>query len=334
MDGGGRFLRSLSEWIPYPLAPLFARPLGAMAGAVPPATRVRPAEFRRASNRAALNGFSFDRATVLAQRIARPGVGSLAVLLLVAGAGALGFVHNGGYAELVERIGAPQDALARAIGFPIDQVTISGETRLDEREILAQTGVDSRASLLFLDAGDVRRRLMEMPLVKSARVLKLYPNRLVVAIEEREPAALWQLGGKIKVVAADGMPIDELTDARFLGLPFVVGQGAEKRLPEFLALVKELGDLAPRVKSGVLVAGRRWSLTMTNGVEIKLPERDPGAAVGMLTRLHREARILDKDVMSIDLRLPDRVAVRLTEQGMTTRAAASARKTVKSGAHT
>ena len=119
---------------------------------------------------------------------------------------------------------------------------------------------------------------MELPLVKSARVLKLYPDNLVIAIEEREPYALWQRDGKVAVIAADGTVIDELNDDRFLGLPFVVGEGAEKRLLEYDALRAGLGDLATRVKAGVLVSGRRWSLLTTNGVEIKLPERDPGAA--------------------------------------------------------
>jgi cell division protein FtsQ len=171
--------------------------------------------------------------------------------------------------------------------------------------------------------------------VKSARVLKFYPDRLVIAIEERVPAALWQRDGKIAVVSADGTVIDELSDERFLGLPFVVGDGAGKRLPQYVAIRADMGDLASRVKAGIFVAGRRWSLVMTNGVEVKLPERDPGAAIGVLIRLQREARILDKDILSIDLRLPDRVAVRLTEEGADLRAAALTHgKPVKSGGHT
>jgi cell division protein FtsQ len=335
MDGGGRFLGSLSEWISAPLAPLFARPLGAVAGVAPHPRHPRSRPLRRPPSRgAAQNDLSAEAFFDKARPLARPGVGTFALLAVLLGAGALGVVHSGLYEELVDEHGAPYDAFARAIGFPIDQVTISGETRLDEREILAQTGVDRRNSLLFLDVGDVRRRLMELSLVKSARVMKFYPNRLVIAIDEREPAALWQLNGKVKVVAADGTAIDDLTDERFLGLPFVVGDGADKRLPEFLALVRGLGDLGPRVKSGVLVAGRRWSLMMTNGVEVKLPEYDPGTAVSLLTKLQRESRILDKDVTSVDLRLKERIAVRLTEQGVATRAASTARKPAKSGAHT
>jgi cell division protein FtsQ len=331
MDRGGRILGSVSERFIASLTRAFPRPAGAYAGSSAFVSRPRAPEPHRSTR-----GLEAQNVNLFAlpRKAPPPGVGFLALTLLLAGAGGLGLVHNGAYAAWVARVGTPQDALARAAGFPVDSVTISGETRLREDEILAATGVDARSSLPFLDAADVRRRLMEIPLVKSARVLKLYPNRLVVAIEEREPAALWQFAGKIKVVSADGKVIDDLSDERFLGLPFVVGDGADKRLPEFVALRREMGDLAQRVKSGILVAGRRWSLAMTNGVEVKLPEREPVAAIETLLRLQREARILDKDIVSIDLRLQDRVAVRLTEQGVETRAALAPKKPVKSGAHT
>jgi cell division protein FtsQ len=327
MDGGRRFLRSLKERLSAQLAPAphalaVATSMGAFAHGEVSAPRAA-ARLRQA--RASAGVSRLDRLSAIA---ATPGVGALALAILFGGSFGAGFVHNGGYASFVAEGGAPSDVLARALGFSISAVTISGQTRLRENEILAAAGVDPRASLLFLDATDVRRRLMELALVKDARVLKFYPDRLVINVVEREPAALWQLDGAISVIAADGAVIDQLNDKRFLGLPFVVGEGADKRLPEFLALLSGMGDVAARVKAGILVSGRRWSFKMTNGVEVKLPERDPGSAVGTLLRLQREARLLDKDVISIDLRQPDRVAVRLTDEGA---AALAPHKPVKSG---
>jgi len=333
MDGEGRFLRSLRAQpfaplaLPRPHAPAFA-----FSAAVPFDTPVPDQNFSR--------GYGAQRpAPVWTGRrlhpLARTGVGSFALLVAVCATLAAGLVHSGDYSDFVAHNGAPHETLARLFGFPIESVTISGQVRLRENEIIAATGVDAHSSLLFLDASETRRRLMQLPLVQSARVLKLYPNRLVVAIEERQPAALWQRDGRIKVISADGTPIADLNDPRFLGLPFVVGPGAEKRLPEYTALLRDLGDLAPRVRAGSLVSGRRWSLIMTNGVEIKLPEVDPGAAVGVLLRAQRETRLLDKDIRSIDLRLPDRIAVRLTEQGAETRENAAAKKKApKNGART
>jgi cell division protein FtsQ len=330
MDGGGRILRSLRESISASLPHVHIhayQPRPAAVGAPYAAAAPQPAAPRAVPRRhadgvPALTRFAF---------LARPGVGLAALVLLFSGVGLLGFVQSGGYDALIEREGAPWDLAARSAGFDIASVTITGQSRLTEKELLKASGVTARQSLPFLDANEVRERLMATPLVKSARVMKLYPNRLVIAVEERVPHALWQQDGRVSVISEDGVVIDQLRDERYLGLPFVVGDGAQKRLPEFLALVAGLGDLAPRIKAGVLVAGRRWDIEMTNGVMIKLPEDNPGAAVATLLRLQKEARVLDKDVMSIDLRGNERVVVRLTEEAAAAREAGLAHKNKKSG---
>jgi cell division protein FtsQ len=261
--------------------------------------------------------------------LGHPGAGSVFVAFLFICVGSAGFVQNGGYDDLVRREGSVRDILARALGFPVDVITITGQSQLREDELLDASGVGANNSLPFLDVGAVRDRILKLPMVKSARVLKLYPNRLVIAIEERQPYALWQRDGRLSVVASDGTAIDEMRDERFAALPFVVGEGAQKRLREYVGLVSAAGDLGPRIKAGVLVAGRRWTLNMKNGVTVKLPELDPRGALATLARLQRDTRILDKDILWIDLRTPGKVAVRLTEEGLATRAAANASNTIR-----
>ncbi|QGM98305.1 cell division protein FtsQ/DivIB [Methylocystis parvus] len=330
MDGGRRVLRSLRESVATSL-PLVHFPAAAPSPAVvgapfSEAAPVNPNVSRQAPRRVEESSkvarFAF---------LGKPGVGFAALLLLFGGVGFAGLVQNGGYDQIVAAEGQPWDVVARTVGFDISAVTITGQSRLTETELLEASGVGPKNSLPFLDASAVRERLMAVPLVKSARVMKLYPNRLVVAIEERQPHALWQRDGRVTVISEDGVAIDELRDERYLGLPFVVGDGAHQRLPEFLQLLKGMDDLAQRVKAGILVAGRRWDVEMTNGVIVKLPEENPGPAVETLKRLQREARILDKDVMSIDLRTADRATVRLTEEAAAAREAAQSHKTKKTG---
>jgi cell division protein FtsQ len=168
---------------------------------------------------------------------------------------------------------------------------------------------------------------MAIPLVKSARVMKLYPNRLVISVEERTPHALWQRDGKVLVIA--------VLLSLLLGVvaALILARYVGRRLTRIAAVVEAVseGDLSRRVKAGVLVAGRRWDFEMTNGVQVKLPEDDPGRAILMLLRLQHDARILDKDIMSVDLRETDRVAVRLTEEAAAAREAALPHKTKKTG---
>ena len=57
-----------------------------------------------------------------------------------------------------------------------------------------------------------------------------------------------------------------------------------------------------------------------------MPEENAPAAVARLARLERDARILDKDVLAVDLRMADRVVVRLTEESAASFAEAAKKK--------
>jgi cell division protein FtsQ len=237
----------------------------------------------------------------------------LTVMVLAAAAG-YGAFRGGQFDAFVARHGGVADVAARALGFGIDVVTVSGAAHMSEESVLSIAGISSRSSLPFFDVGAARSRLEADPLVADASVRKLYPNRIVIDIVERTPYALWQKDGEIKAIAADGAPIDDVRDGRFAGLPFVVGEGANERASEFSGLLDALEELRTRVEAGVLIGGRRWNLRLKNGVDVKLPETDPKGAVVRLLALERANRILERDVLALDLRAPDRVFVRLTQE--------------------
>jgi cell division protein FtsQ len=264
-----------------------------------------------------------------AERFRRPaprGLGLALAVALIVGATAFGIARGGEYDSFVASEGSVRDFVARALGFDIAIVTISGEAELRVPEILADAGISPKNSLLFLDAAQARMRLETAPLVKQASVRKLYPNHLVIDLVERAPYALWQKDGQVNIVASDGAVIDQMRDQRFANLPFVVGEGANERLPEFNALLAAASELGPKIRAGVFIAHRRWNLKMANGVDVMLPELNPQAAVATLVRLQRESRVLDRDVISLDLRLDGRMFARLTEEAAAVRAAALPKK--------
>jgi cell division protein FtsQ len=166
-------------------------------------------------------------------------------------------------------------------------------------------------------------------MIKSAAVRKLYPNELVITLTEREPHALWQLKGELFVIAADGTVIDLMQDERFVDLPLVVGDQANTRNKDYLALLEAAGPLKNRIRAGTLVSGRRWTLKMDNGMDVRLPELGAADAVARLVKLEREQKILEKDVLAIDLRMPDRIVVRLTEEAASARADALKKKPMR-----
>jgi cell division protein FtsQ len=242
------------------------------------------------------------------------GAGVGIALVLLAASGIYGTMLGGQYAAFVRTEGTIPDFLARTAGFGVNAVTIAGAHELSEKQILDAVDIRRTNSLLFLNVAKLRDRLVALPLVKDASVSKLYPNRVMIEIEERRPYALWQKDGGVKIIAADGTPITTLDETHFSKLPFVVGDGANARIGEYFALLDAAGDLRGRIKAGILVAERRWTLKMSNGVEVDLPEMGAAAAVAELARLQNKYGVLDKNIVALDLRFPGRLIARLPVQ--------------------
>ena len=148
---------------------------------------------------------------------------------------------------------------------------------------------------------------------------KYFPNRLEISVVEREPHALWQTDGNVSMIAADGTVIDALRDRRFLRLPHVVGPGANLRAREYAALLEKIPHLRAKVRAGILVSERRWDLKLANGVDIKLPEVNPGEALAQLARLDQAHQVLDRAILSVDLRVPGRASFRQNEEAAAAR---------------
>lgn len=255
-------------------------------------------------------------------------LGTVLTLAVFGAVGLAGCVAGGQYEAFVAANGRPLHLVGRALGLGLDRVTLSGIAQLREGEVLGAAGLDSRTSLAFVSVTEVRERLQALPLVGSVSVRKIYPHELVVELVEREPNALWQRDGALAVVAGDGTVIDGLRDARFVNLPLVVGEGANLRTREYLSLLEAAGPLRGRIRAGTLVSGRRWTLKV-DGVDVRLPEQGAAAAMARLVKLQSENRILERDIIAIDLRLPDRVVVRLTEEAAAARLDAVKKRNTK-----
>ena len=188
------------------------------------------------------------------------------VLAVLLGAAGLGAIRGGQLNSFVADHGGIGDVIARKVGFGVDMVTVSGATHLSEARILALAGISSKSSLLFFDVSAARARLEADPLVKQASVRKLYPNQIVVDIVERTPYGVWQKDGDVRAIAADGAPIDAMHDGRYVDLPFVVGEGANQRIREFVGLLNGLAELKPRGPKSRR-AGRSARLQLLRSVE-------------------------------------------------------------------
>jgi cell division protein FtsQ len=239
--------------------------------------------------------------------------GVAATVLLLLASAAFGIVKGGHVEELNSAFSDTRNALANSAGFRITTVAINGRKQLTQDEVLAAGGINGRSSLLFLDAAAVRDKLKANPWIADATVLKLYPGQLQIDIVERSAFALWQQDGRLSVIADDGAVLEPYLSRRFLSLPLVVGTGAETHAKEFLALLARYPQVSSVTKAAIFVGERRWNLRLKDGLDIRLPENDVGNALANLSRLDRDDRLFSRDIVAVDMRLPDRLTVQLSD---------------------
>lgn len=288
MDGRGRLAQSLTR---------------------PQAPRRRPAAASRG-----LVSRSLRRLTLPLSHLRVPRfTGVAAGLVFMLGATAYGVVKGDHIPAIQAAIKDACDAAANAAGMRIATVSLSGQRQVSREAIFAAAGVTDHSSLLFLDVADARAKLEANPWIAEATVRKLYPDRLQITVTEREAFALWQVQGKVAVIAADGTVLAGQVEPRLASLPFVVGPGAAARARDFFAVLDRYPAVRDQVRASIFVAERRWNLRLKSGIDVRLPDTEVERALETLVRLDREKNLLSRDITAIDLRIADRLTVRLSD---------------------
>ena len=199
-----------------------------------------------------------------------------------------------------------------AAGLTVQHIFVTGRGETSKAQVLATIGLESGQSILEFDPRSARRRLQDLSWVKTAQVERRLPDTIIVRLKERKALALWQHNGRHALIDMSGKIITRRNLDRFAHLPIVVGRGAPGIAAQLIEMLSRKPALFAQVQAVVLVGGRRWDIRLKNGIKVYLPEVETFAAWVRLAQLEAENRIFDRDVAAIDLRLPDRLVVRLT----------------------
>ena len=233
--------------------------------------------------------------------------GAVAILALALGV-TLATGHRG--QRLASAVTQGVDSRFGAAGFRLKTIEVQGASSLAAADIVKAAQIYRNQPLLGLDLAELRRRIESVGWVKEARVVRLLPDTLVVAVVERRQLAVWQHDGRQVVIDDHGHPIPEADPARFATLPLVVGEGGAEHAPEILPVIAQRPKLIGQMDALVRVDDRRWDIRMKDGSLIQLPADGVENALMQLERLDQRSRILELGFDRIDLRNPDVVAVR------------------------
>ncbi|QJU57835.1 FtsQ-type POTRA domain-containing protein [Sphingomonas sp. AP4-R1] len=233
-------------------------------------------------------------------------------LLLVGGVGA-GVVAMGvpGMVGL-----ALSHAIGRA-GFVVHTIEVNGRAHVD-RDAVYRVAMDSRGQdMPLVDLEGIRQSLMGLAWVEDARVSRRLPDTLIVDIVERKPAGVWQHDYKLSLIDGEGRVIAPVDPSSPMDqLPLVIGTDANLHAGEFAALIASQPVLKPLIEGATWIGGRRWDVRFQSGETLMLPEGDKAArdAFALFARKDSEARLLGQGIVRFDMRVPDRMVVRMSSE--------------------
>jgi cell division protein FtsQ len=207
-------------------------------------------------------------------------------------------------------------ALTGQFGLVVTDIQVDGRATTDRETILAALDARYGTPILAVSPARARAQLEALPWVRSAAIERRLPGTIYVHLVERRPLAVWQHDGKQELIDRDGTVIPVTDLSRFAKLPTVVGDDqARHSAAQMLDLLASEPELAGRVTAAVFVGDRRWNVRIDNAIDVMLPEDDMSGAWSKLAQLERSNKILQRDVETIDLRLPDRLVLRVNDTG-------------------
>ena len=209
------------------------------------------------------------------------------------------------------------EKLTASVGFSVEAITISGISKLDVPQILAELEFDanrnSEHSLLFVNAQDAKERIQKFPWVERVSIQKLYPNNLEIKIKEKKAYALWQRGEIMSIIDKNGDVITDFIEKKFLNLPILIGHDSQRKASEILEPLSIYPEFTNQVGAYQLINRRRWDLILESGIVIRLPEENLNSALLELVELNLKYDLFSKDISVIDLRIKDRIVFRLND---------------------
>lgn len=202
---------------------------------------------------------------------------------------------------------------AVAMGFGVNRVVVEGQRNATNAAITTALEAGPETFMLAFDTDAAKDRLEAVSWIRHARVMRLLPSTLQVEIEERDPYAMWQNKRQTFVVDSEGVVLAPALPQAFPNLPLVVGEGAGEHAASLYETLASYQDLKSRMLAALRVGDRRWTLKLRTGTEIMLPDGNIEMALNALQKLEQERGVLQRDLAAIDLRLLDRITLRMRE---------------------
>lgn len=198
--------------------------------------------------------------------------------------------------------------------FMVNMMVVDGASDIVADGIRQMLPLDFPISSFDLDLEAMRATVVALDPVKSARLYVRQGNVLQVDVVERIPVVLWRNERGLQLLDNEGVLVGPaFVRADWPELPLIVGDGADKYVTEALDLVAAAEPLSTRLRGLVRMGERRWDVVLDRDQRILLPETEAVQALERVIAMDQAVDMLERDLVAVDLRLPNRPTLRMTD---------------------
>lgn len=237
--------------------------------------------------------------------------------LLILGGAALWISNEPNRLALIAQLTALREQFEARPEFRVSLARVEGASDDLAEAVRARLGLALPMSSFDIDVDAARARIEALDAVKSAELRVRTGGVLQVTITERVPVAVWRTQEGLMLVDDTGHRVAGLVSRGDRpDLPLIAGSGADAATPEALELIAAAGPLIARIRGLVRIGERRWDLVLDRNQRIQLPAKEPVQALERLLALDHAQDLMNRDILTVDLRSDNRPTLRLTPNAL------------------
>ncbi|MDR2075166.1 MAG: cell division protein FtsQ/DivIB [Holosporales bacterium] len=194
------------------------------------------------------------------------------------------------------------EGVYRTFGFIVSDISVN------EQWIQKNIKIKNGDILFVSSAENIFRDVKSNLWVKDLIVHKSLPNKISVSVSRKKAVAVFQENSKFTLIDENGEDI-ECVDVKKLKdkIPIVAGEGARKEFWLLMKTISRYPTVLNKLNSVSYIRGRRWDLIVSEGITVKLPEKNINESLESLELLLRQPKFNKNTIKIIDLRVKDKV---------------------------
>ena len=183
----------------------------------------------------------------------------------------------------------------------INKINVTGLSSIYNKKIKKRLDNFSDRNIFMLEKEEISKIISEYNIIEEYEIKKVYPSRLNVEIKPTKFIA--KIPGNNLLVGSNGKLIK--TKTKNEKLPYIFGEFNSKEFLKFKKSIMQSKFNFSNLRSIFFFPLNRWDVLTTDGILIKLPERDLSKSLHLAHKIMMNNQF--KDNMIIDLRIANRL---------------------------